>query len=132
MGALTTTTPLASRSVPGANDAAGDAAAAEQELHRLRELIGPSERSYADAIDDADHAIAEAKRATLELGEARGALAEMRVELARARQDQDLFQRRREMGPAAHLADLVREAWRDVVRPRLAAVTRPLRQRVAP
>ena len=119
---------LASRSVsdPPAKDELSD------ELSRLRQLVGPSERSYRAAIDDADHAIAEAKRATLELGEARGALAEMRVELARARQDQDLFQRRREMGPAAHLADLVREAWRDVVRPRLAAATRPLRQRVAP
>ena len=119
---------LASRSVsdPPAQDELSD------ELSRLRQLVGPSERSYLGAIDDVDRAVAEAKRATLALGEVRGELAEMRVELARARQDQDLFQRRREMGAAAYLADLVREAWREVVRPRLAAVIRPLRQRVVP
>ncbi len=123
---LAAAAPLASRSVSDPSDAAAD----DAELQRLRALVGPSERSYEDALADADQAIAEAKRATLSLGELRGELAEMRVELARARQDQDLFQRRREMNAAAYLVDLLREAWREVLRPRLAAATRPIRHRV--
>lgn len=106
-------------------------AADQSELRRLRALVGPSERSYEAAVADADHAISEAKRAALAAGEARGELAEMRVELARARQDQDLFQRRREMSAGAYLVDLLREAWREVIRPRLASATRPLRHRGA-
>ncbi|MEM9515801.1 MAG: hypothetical protein AAGA42_13195 [Actinomycetota bacterium] len=96
----------------------------DDELARLRALVGPSERAYGDAVADADRAIATAKAATLEAGAVRGELAEMRVELARARQDQDLFQRRRAMSAAEYLVDLVREAWREVLRPRLAHVAR--------
>ncbi len=105
-------------SVPGADD---------DELARLRALVGPSERAYVDAVADADRAIAAAKAATHEAGAARGELAEMRVELARARQDQDLFQRRQSMGAGEYLVDLGREAWREVLRPRLGPLARRVR-----
>jgi len=87
------------------------------ELERLRRLVGPSERSYEDLRDDVAGAREAAREALAETGRLRGELAEMRVELARARQDQDTLQRRREMSVAEHLVDLVREAWREVLRP---------------
>ncbi|MEM8618730.1 MAG: hypothetical protein AAGF73_03320 [Actinomycetota bacterium] len=102
----------------------------DDELTRLRSLVGPSERAYDEAIADADRAIAAAKQAAHAAGEARGALAEMRVELARARQEQDLFQRRRTMSAAEYLIDLGHEAWSEVVRPRLGRARRSVRSRV--
>ena len=102
----------------------------DDELTRLRSLVGPSERSYGQAIADADNAIAAAKEAAHAAGAARGELAEMRVELARARQEQDLFQRRRTMSAGAYLVDLGHEAWREVIRPRLGRVRRSVRSRV--
>ncbi|MEM1335516.1 MAG: hypothetical protein AAGG08_18880 [Actinomycetota bacterium] len=102
----------------------------DDELTRLRSLVGPSERSYDDAIADADRAIAAAKEAAAAAGAARGELAEMRVELARARQEQDLLQRRRTMGAAEYLIDLGHEAWREVIRPRLGRARRSMRSRV--
>jgi hypothetical protein len=87
------------------------------ELERLRRMVGPSEQRYEDLRADVVGAEAAARDALAETGRLRGELAEMRVELARARDEQDTLQRRREMGAIEHLADLVREAWREVVRP---------------
>jgi predicted nucleic acid-binding Zn-ribbon protein len=101
--------------------AAGDDVA---ELERLRRLVGPSETSYAALRRDVDHARDAAREAELAAGSLRGELAEMRVALARARQDQDRFQRRREMSAAEHLADLAREAWTEILRPRVARLAR--------
>lgn len=70
-----------------------------------------------------------AREAALELGALRGEIAELRVQLARARQDQDVFQRRREMSATAYLADLAREGWVEVVRPRVSRLARRVRVR---
>lgn len=94
-----------------------DGPSPNDELDRLRSLVGPSERSYAALRDDAERARDAAKEAIEAAGRLRGELAEMSVELARARQDQDTLQRRREMSAPAHLTDLAREAWDEVVRP---------------
>jgi chromosome segregation ATPase len=96
------------------------------ELERLRWLVGPSEQAYADLRADVDGARAAAREAAAEAGRLRGELAEMRVELARARQDQDTLQRRHEMGALEHLADLVREGWHEVVRPLVGSLLRAL------
>ena len=63
------------------------------EVDRLRALVGPSERSYTQMYEDLLAARDVAKGAEAAAGELRGAVAEMRAELDRARQDQDQFQR---------------------------------------
>lgn len=79
----------------------------------------------SDPADVEREAAVDAEReVAFELGRLRGEIAELRVQLARARQDQDTFQRRREMSAAAYLADLGREGWVEVVRPRVARVAR--------
>lgn len=96
----------------------------DDELERLRELVGPSEAGYRQLAADLDAAVAQTRTAELEAGELRGRLAEMSVQLARARQDQDTMERRREMSAGAHLADLCGEYWREVIRPSLARLAR--------
>lgn len=96
----------------------------DPELERLRALLGPSEAGYEQLRDDLDAAVTQARSAELAAGDLRGRMAEMSVQLARARQDQDTMQRRREMGPGAHLADLCREGWREAIRPALARSAR--------
>ena len=96
----------------------------DDELERLRALVGPSEAGYRQLSADLDAAVAQTRSAELAAGELRGRLAEMSVQLARARQDQDTIQRRREMSAGAHLADLCGEYWREVIRPSLARVAR--------
>ena len=90
---------------------------ADDELARLRALVGPSEVAYAQLDDDLRAASDQLREAALVTGQLRGELTEMSVQLARARQDQDTMQRRTTMGPMAHLADLCREYWHDAVRP---------------
>jgi predicted nucleic acid-binding Zn-ribbon protein len=63
------------------------------EIERLRRLVGPSERSYADLEQDLLAARDAARGAEATAGSLRGQLAQMHVELARARQDQDHLQR---------------------------------------
>ena len=98
----------------------------EAELERLRTLVGPSEIGFAELRDDVVAASAEAKLAVLEAGRLRGELAEMSVQLARGRQDQDVLQRRRDMGPISYLADLAEEYWRASLRPALGSALRRL------
>ena len=64
-----------------------------RELERLRSLVGPDERAYADLAADADRAVAAARQSEREAGKLRGTIAEMQVQLVRARQDQDRYQR---------------------------------------
>jgi hypothetical protein len=72
----------------------GDARGSDAvELARLRALVGPDERSYARLRADRDGAVDAAREAEAAVGELRGTIAEMRVQLARARQDQDTYQR---------------------------------------
>jgi hypothetical protein len=70
-----------------------DPAALRAEIDRLRALVGPSEQSYDDLRQDLLAATDVAKGAEAEAGMLRGQLAEMHVALARARQDQEYFQR---------------------------------------
>ena len=98
----------------------------DDELERLRSLVGPSEIAYRTMRDDLDAAAERTKQLELAAGTLRGRLAEMSVQLARARQDQDRMQRRRELGPFAYAADLWREYWLEVLRPSLGRVRRRL------
>lgn len=63
------------------------------EVDRLRELLGPSERSYTDLYEDLLAARDVAQGAEAAAGALRGEVAALHVELVRARQDQDHFQR---------------------------------------
>lgn len=71
----------------------GDLDALRAEIVRLRELVGPSERSYDDVRQDLLAARDVAKGAEAAAGVLRGQVAELQVALARARQDQEHFQR---------------------------------------
>lgn len=63
------------------------------EVERLRELVGPSELSYDMLRQDLLAARDAARGAEARAGVLGGQVAELHVELARARQDQDQFQR---------------------------------------
>ena len=63
------------------------------ELERLRDLVGPTESSYAELRDQLDAARAAVRDAELENGRLRGRITEMELELHRARQDQFHLQR---------------------------------------
>lgn len=63
------------------------------EVERLRALVGPSEQSYLDLQQDLLAARDVARGAEASAGVLRGQVAELHVALARARQDQDHFQR---------------------------------------
>ncbi len=98
----------------------------DDELQRLRALVGPSEVDYRQLVDDLAASSSATRAAELAEGQLRGELAEMSVQLARARQDQDTLQRRREMGPAAYLGDVAREYWVEALRPALGRAARGL------
>lgn len=75
------------------DDAVNDVVALRAEIERLQELVGPSEQSYDDLRHDLLAARDAAMGAEAAAGVLRGQLAEMHVQLARARQDQEYFQR---------------------------------------
>jgi hypothetical protein len=85
-----------------------DPAALQAEVDRLRSLVGPSEQSYDDLRQDVLAARDVAKGAEAEAGALRGQLAEIHVELARARQDQEYFQRMIPVGLRASWGRLTR------------------------
>lgn len=90
------------------------------EVERLRELVGPSEIAYTTLRADVDEASAMAKRAELEAGRLRAHVEQLSTDLWRARQDQDLIVRRREMTLPAYLRYRVARRWRISAAPRLA------------
>jgi hypothetical protein len=94
------------------------------ELERLRRLLGPSERAYEELRRDVEEARRVAKEALAETGRLRGQLTETNVQLARARQDQDVLLRRAEKGPLGRVVDRVSERWRRSVVPRLRRLRR--------
>lgn len=96
------------------------------ELERLRALVGPSEVDYEQLRADVLRAEDEARRATQEAGSLRGTIEEMSVQLSRARQDQDLLQRRVAMSIPELARDIVRHRWTVSVRPRLGRLRRLL------
>lgn len=89
------------------------------ELERLRALVGPSELGYATLSDDVAAASAMAKNAELEAGRLRAHVEQLSTDLWRARQDQDLIVRRREMTLPAYLRYRVARRWRISAAPRL-------------
>jgi chromosome segregation ATPase len=91
----------------------------ESELDRLRGLVGPSETSYAELRADRNEAQRVARDAVAELGELRGHIVELNTQVSRARQDQDLLQRRIEMTGWERLIDRVHRRWTMSVLPRL-------------
>lgn len=70
-----------------------DVEALRAEVARLRSIVGPDERAYEELRDDRDGAVAAARDAEREAGRLRGQIAEMQVQLVRARQDQERYQR---------------------------------------
>lgn len=91
----------------------------ESELERLRKLVGPSETSYEQLRTDRDEAQRVAREATMEAGELRGRIVEISTQLSRARQDQDLLQRRVEMTGYERMLDRVHRRWTASIAPRL-------------
>ena len=89
-------------------DETDDPAALRAEVDRLRALVGPSEQSYDDLRHDLLAARDAAKGAEAAAGVLRGQLAQMQVELARARQDQEYFQRMLPLGLRASWSRLAR------------------------
>jgi predicted nucleic acid-binding Zn-ribbon protein len=85
--------PRSDASVDPTDEATDDAAALHAEIDRLRELVGPSEQSYVDLRHDLLAARDAAKGAEATAGVLRGQVAELEVAVARARQDQEHFQR---------------------------------------
>ncbi len=69
-----------------------DPGALRAEIDRLRELVGPSEQSYADLRHELLAARDAVRGAEAALGGLRGQVAELNVALARAQQDQEHFQ----------------------------------------
>lgn len=65
----------------------------QAEIERLRALVGPSELSYRELQDDLLAARDAARGAEAAAGVLRGQNAELHVAVARARQDQEQFQR---------------------------------------
>ncbi len=105
---------------PGMVDAVTDLDAEERaELRRLRELVGPSEIDYATLLADVEAATAAAKRSELEAGRLRAHIEQLSTDLWRARQDQDLIVRRREMSLPAYVRYRVARRWRISAAPRL-------------
>jgi predicted nucleic acid-binding Zn-ribbon protein len=103
-------------SVAGVTDR--DLAAERAEIERLRDLVGPDERGFRDLRADLDAAREAARDAEAQAGRLRGTIAEMQVQLVRARQDQERFQRLLDARRSVHerLA---------VVKRRLAGSSRP-------
>lgn len=89
------------------------------ELERLRALVGPSELGYETLRADVDAASAQAKAAELEAGKLRAHIEQLSTDLWRARQDQDLIVRRREMTLPQYLRYRVVRRWRMSAAPRL-------------
>ncbi|NND73416.1 MAG: hypothetical protein HKN44_00255 [Ilumatobacter sp.] len=98
--------------------------AARGELERLRQLVGPSETSYAALLTDREQAAHVAREALAETGELRGRVVELGVQLARARQDQDLLLRRAEMRPLQRARDTAGRWWAASVAPQLRRLPR--------
>lgn len=90
------------------------------ELERFRALVGPSEIAYSDLLRDRDESQRIARDALAELGELRGQIEEMSVQLSRARQDQDVLLQRAAMTGFGQIADRAKHRWRTSVTPRLS------------
>lgn len=95
-----------------------------EELARLRDLVGPSETSYASLREDRDQAVLLAKDAVADNGELRGHIVDLSVQLSRARQDQEYQQVSEAMGPGERIVYRARRRWATSVTPRVVAAAR--------
>lgn len=100
----------------------------DDELERLRDLVGPSEKSYAALREDRDQAVQAAKDALAEAGELRGHIVDLSVQLSRARQEQEYDQVSAAMSPTERVVYRARRRWATSATPRLAAAIRRARQ----
>ncbi|MEP1125038.1 MAG: hypothetical protein ABJH68_14235 [Ilumatobacter sp.] len=98
------------------------------ELERLRELVGPSETSYASLREDRDEAVRVAKEAMADAGELRGHIVDLSVQLSRARQEQEYQEVSAAMTPAERVVYRARRRWATSATPRLAAAYRRVEQ----
>lgn len=94
----------------------------EPELDRLRNLVGPSERAYAELLADRDQAQQIARVAMAQAGKLNGRLTEMSVQLSRARQDQDALLLRARMTPWHRVVDRTKRRWSTSVISRVSRV----------
>ena len=93
------------------------------ELERLRALIGPSEASYEALLRDRFEAQRIAQEASAQAGALRGKIIELGVQVARARQDQDVLLRRAAMTPTRRMFDRAHGRWATSVVPRVKRLT---------
>ncbi len=105
---------------------------ADDELERLRQLVGPSEVEYQTLKADVVRAREVAKRAVLDAGALRGQLQEMSVRLERAQQDQDALLAHVALLRPAKISqvDRVRNRWRRSIQPRLRLAALSVRKRL--
>ena len=100
----------------------------KDELQRLRALVGPSEKSYEELQRDRDGAVLAARDALAEVGALRGDAIELRVQLSRARQDQEHFQVAASMKPAERVVYLARRRWATSITPRAMNLARRVKR----
>jgi hypothetical protein len=98
------------------------------ELKRLRDLVGPSEISYTELLEDREQAVLVAKKAAAEAGELRGHIVDLSVQLSRARQDLEYQQVSAAMSRPARVVYRVRRRIATSVTPRVAALVRRVRR----
>ncbi|WP_420450865.1 hypothetical protein [Ilumatobacter sp.] len=103
----------------------------QAELERLRALVGPSEPSYEALRRDRDESMRVARQALAEVGALRGDIVDLRVQVSRARQDQEYRQVAAAMNPVQRAAYRARRRWATSVRPRLAILVRRARRVLA-
>jgi hypothetical protein len=108
----------------GSMSKSGTSGELSAEVDRLQALVGASESGFVALQRDRDEAQGLARAAVMEAGELRGRIAELSVQLARARQDQDLLLRRIEMTTAERLLDRTRHRLQISVVPRVRRVAR--------
>lgn len=101
------------------------------EVQRLRALVGPSEKSYEELRRDRDESVRVAREAMAEVGELRGDIVDLRVQVSRARQDQEYGQVAAAMNPTQRVMYRARRRWATSITPRLTILARRVRRVVA-
>jgi hypothetical protein len=101
------------------------------EVQRLRTLVGPSEQSYEALRRDRDESMLVARDAQAELGKLRGENLDLRVQVLRARQDQEDSLVGASLSPIGRARYRARRRWITSVAPRAAMLDRRIRRALA-
>lgn len=101
------------------------------EVQRLRALVGPSEVSYEALRRDRDESMRVAREAMAEVGALRGDIIDLRVQVSRARQDQEYRDVSVAMSPADKVLYRTRRRWATSVTPRAAILVRRIKRATA-